>query len=287
MKGQMPARAYRMGEMGNDPRILGVSIFVSMVCHLILFGLLVIQPGYSSRRIFSPPVINVSIITLPEPDVSNKSKEATGEKKETSVRIKADPVPPAPEAAATDREKSDTKAVSIVPQKFKTKTSLKNKTFKSSKVLKRAISEIEKKVDASRADPVVKAIDRLRKTVDKSDRVDTRDEAATERANARDRQVLEVMDIYKAEIPYRIQKNWVFSEQLAGGRTDLVAWLVIEIMPDGEIRNIWFEKRSGNRYFDDQAYKAVKKSDPLPSLPEGYKRPIFNVGLRFTPFGLR
>jgi len=95
------------------------------------------------------------------------------------------------------------------------------------------------------------------------------------------------MDIYKAEIPYHIQNNWVFSERLAGGQTDLVAWLVIEIRPDGSIRDIWFEKRSGNRYFDEQAHKAVMKSDPLPPLPRGFTRPYFNVGLRFTPSGLK
>ncbi len=95
------------------------------------------------------------------------------------------------------------------------------------------------------------------------------------------------MEIYKAEIPHQIQKNWSFSKQLAGGRADLVAWLVIEVRPDGAISDIWFEKRSGNRYFDDQAFKAVRKSNPLPPLPNGYTRPYFNVGLRFTPSGLR
>ncbi len=31
--------------------------------------------------------------------------------------------------------------------------------------------------------------------------------------------------------------------------------------------NISFEKRSGNSFFDQSAYRAIKKSDPFPPLP--------------------
>lgn len=282
----MPARVYRMGEMENKPRVMGLSLFVSMACHLVFFGLLIIKPGYQPQRAFFPPVIDVSIVTLPSPEVQQKTKAAAGEKKRGVEKLKADPASLASKAAG---KKRSSEAISVAPRKYKVKTSLKRKTFKSSTVLKRALSEIEKKIDESRAEPVTKAIDRLRKTLDETQRVETvrEDQNTTERSRARNKQALDLMDIYKAEIPYRIQKNWVFSEQLAGGRTDLVAWLVIEIMPEGQVRNIWFEKRSGNRYFDAQAHKAVKKSNPLPPLPEGYKRPFFNVGLRFTPSGLK
>ena len=94
------------------------------------------------------------------------------------------------------------------------------------------------------------------------------------------------MDIYMIEIQYRIQKNWSFNEQLAGGRTDLEAWPAIKIMPNGEIKDIWFDKRSGNSYFDEQAKKAILKSDPLPPLPKGYWRSYFEVGFHFTASGL-
>jgi len=284
----MPASAYRMGQIGHDPRVMGVCALVSMACHLVLFGLFVFQPDYPSRRTFRPSVIDVSIVTLPSPTVENESN-VTGEKREVVTKIGADPATPTPKATGSDRGALSAKTVSTASQAFRPKTSLKKKTFRSSHVLKRAISEIEKKVDTARADPVTKAIDRLRKTIDETDRTEGSASGADPavKPKGQSKQVLELMDIYKAEIPYRIQKNWVFSEQLAEGRTDLVAWLVIEIMPEGQIGNIWFEKRSGNRYFDDQAYKAVKKSDPLPSLPEGYSRPFFNVGLRFTPLGLK
>jgi len=83
-----------------------------------------------------------------------------------------------------------------------------------------------------------------------------------------------------------LKKNWSFTAQLAGGRTDLEAWPAIKVMPNGEIKDIWFDKRSGNSYFDEQAKKAILKSNPLPPLPKGYWRPYFEVGFRFTASGL-
>jgi len=61
----------------------------------------------------------------------------------------------------------------------------------------------------------------------------------------------------------------------------------VKIMKDGKIRDIWFERRSGNAYFDDSAFKAVKKSDPLPPLPQGFSEPFYKVGFRFNLFELK
>ena len=91
--------------------------------------------------------------------------------------------------------------------------------------------------------------------------------------------------VYQQEIAYHIRKNWVFSEQLAGGRTDMEVRLLIKILENGNIEEIWFEKRSGNSYLDESAYKAIKKSNPLPLLPKGIQ--IYNVLLGFTPSGLK
>jgi len=228
-------------------------------------------------------VIDVSIVSLPSYDPM-----PSGPKPKTDGTAKTDAVSKTVPSKTDPGAKTDTP----VAERFRPKTSLKKKTFKSSRVVKHAISQIEKQIESSRAQPVREAIDGLRESVADADAsaVGSAEEgisASQGRSGTGGRRALELMDIYKAEIPYHIQRNWVFSEQLAGGRTGLAAWLVIEIRPDGSLRDIWFEKRSGNRYFDEQAFKAIKKSDPLPPLPNGYARPFFNVGLRFTPSGLR
>ena len=95
------------------------------------------------------------------------------------------------------------------------------------------------------------------------------------------------IDLYQLEIKFQIQKNWAFSEQLAGNHNNLESILVIKIMPNGEIKDVWFEKKSGNSHLDESARKAILKSDPLPPLPSEINGPYFTVGMIFTPSGLQ
>jgi len=193
--------------------------------------------------------------------------------------------------------KIPSKIVSVAPKKSRQiKESLKKKTFKPSKVVKSAITRIEKQVEDSRPNPVIEAINRLKSKVGSSEARDigAKGEGLTGQrgtipggALTTGYLALKPIDIYKAEIPYHIEKNWAFSEQLTGGDTDLVAIVVIKIMQNGEINDIWFEKKSGDSYFDESAFKAVKKSDPLPELPKEYLKPYYNLGLIFTPSGLK
>jgi len=285
----MRGHTYQPPGMENEPRRLFFSCTISFFCHLVFLAALIVVPDFKPDRRFSPSVIDVSLIALlsaaikaaPSKQNTSIAKRRVESKKRKTLDISSKTT------VTNDREYSD--AVSIAPKKYRIKRSLKKRTFRSSKVLKHAISRIEKKIEQSRAEPVIKAIDRLKQKIGETaaGRNDLEGSCVQDTSKGLKKRALELMDIYKAEIPYYIQKNWVFSEQLAGGRNNLVAWLVIEIRPDGNIRDIWFEERSGNRYFDDQAYKAVKKSNPLPPLPEGYSRPYFNVGLRFTPSGLK
>jgi len=101
---------------------------------------------------------------------------------------------------------------------------------------------------------------------------------------------VELMDIYNAEVMSKIRKNWAVSFQMIGGfNTNLRATLVINIQRNGYIQtDMWFEKKSGNEYFDECVLKAVKKSNPLPKLPNAYLRPLYGpIGLNFTPEGLK
>ncbi len=87
-------------------------------------------------------------------------------------------------------------------------------------------------------------------------------------------------------IPNRINKNWTLSENLLGRRFGLRAVVVIRIMQNGKINDMWFEKKSGDRYFDDSVRKAIMKSNPLRELPNDYPDPFYEVELEFTPSGL-
>jgi colicin import membrane protein len=97
----------------------------------------------------------------------------------------------------------------------------------------------------------------------------------------------ELIDLYRLEIAFQIQKQWAFNEALADGDKTLVSAIVFKVMPDGEIRDIFFTDRSGNTYLDESAYKAIVKSNPVDSHPKGLNQPYVEMGIRFTPQGIR
>ncbi|MCJ7614980.1 MAG: TonB family protein [Desulfobacterales bacterium] len=294
----MFAASYLFRDTGNDPLTLFLTFAVSLTCHAIFFAVLIYFPIHTPyNKKFLHSVINVSMVTLPaQGSASGPAGQIELKSKIQSPQPKKAQVSEIPSETISNAEQKQSKAVSVATQKSKKiKESLKKKTFKPSKIVKSAITRIEKQVENSRPNPVIAAINRLK---DKAGSTETKDIEAKEGgltgqdgnipggALTTGYRALNPIDIYKAEIPYHIEKNWAFSEQFSGGDTDLVAVVIIKIMQNGEIKDIWFEKKSGNSYFDESAFKAVKKSDPLPKLPKEYLKSYYNVGLIFTPSGL-
>lgn len=294
MQQNMQSHAYLPQRVGDDRRTLFMTFGFSFICHLVFFVILIFVPGFAKGKKSSLSIINVSIVTLPalekallpdEPRPTEPERQAAVQEKDPVAKIPPKPI------AKTDAKTS--KAVSIKPTKKKVKQSLKKKTFKSSKVVKSAITKIEKKVQESRPDEIKKAIARLKDQVAKTEVIDHKKDKDQKGlgipggSGAASKRDLELIDLYRIEIAYIIQKNWAFSEQLAGGRQDLEAWVAIKVMSNGEIKDVWFDKRSGNSYFDEAAEKAIKKSNPLPPFPKGYLRSFCEAGFHFTPSGIK
>lgn len=279
-------------------------------------------PGPKSEKPGSPepktakPEIQES---RPEPPAPKPAKAEVHEPKPVPPAPKPEKVPvpePQPPVPKPEPEKSPD-VISLSNEKPKIKTSLKKETFKSNQAIKNALNRIEKQVDESKpVDPLASALDRIKSKVAKEESEtgkSTSKEPATGKASGSGGSGsgsgaasgsggsgggaggtggtgafgIQPIDFYKSLIPNHIENNWVFNEQLVGGRSDLVSVIVIKIMKNGEITDIWFEKKSGNSYFDDSVYRAVKKSNPLPPLPREYTQPYYELGLVFTPKGLK
>ncbi len=174
--------------------------------------------------------------------------------------------------------------------KLKPKRSLKKKTFKSGRIKEQAIDKIRKDIDASGSKSVESAIDRIRRNVESTRPAGEEQVSEMGRQGGRPGGMgasSDIMDVYNAEIAYRISRNWAFSKQLADGRTDLEAVILLKILRSGDIRDIRFEKKSGNDYLDESAMRAVQKSKPLPVLPKAYIGPYYTVGFIFDEKGLK
>jgi colicin import membrane protein len=294
--------AYAKRYQGKDPNSQSM-VFpfgVSFLFHLVIMGALIFMPEFGSGPRFGGGVVNVSLVSLPSPGPDSAGPAASVVRpKPVEKKPPQEPVVKVPEPKPVPVVKTPPKAVSLAPKKKKIKKSLKKKTLDREKIIDSAIERIEKKVEKTETDSVAAALDRLKRQVGEAEaQVEKGSGGASSKAGVGrpgpiggsgtgGARVLESILIYQAEIQYQIQKNWAFSQQLAGDNTQMEAVLAIKVLRSGEIEDIWFDKKSGNAYLDDSAYKALVKSNPLPALPKDYLGPHYKIGLRFGPQGLK
>jgi colicin import membrane protein len=277
----------------------GISLFI----HLSFIGYVVFLPESAPRRRFSPGSINVSLVSLPGPPVSAAvpaSKTAVIPKPEAKKTAKA-PVIKEPPPRPLPVTPKPQKKVSLAPgkSKWKVKKSLKKKTLDRRKMIDHAVSGVQKKIEKSESDSVNQALEALKKKVAQTEantvQTDQTTRAATGAAGAgvpgatgsggqRD---LDLIDIYKIEVAFQVERHWAFSEQLAGDSSALQASLVFRVLPSGEVTDIRVTERSGNSYLDESAYRAIVKASPVSPHPAGTKALYVTVALRFTPQGIR
>ena len=305
MKATKHAYANRYQGTGNDSRLVGVSFGISIAIHVVFLGTLIFMPQSGSGNRFSSSVVNVSLVSMPgkapaagpaaAPVPAPMKKKEQKPAKEQVAKI----TPPSKKTVTAVQKPKDTVSLNTKPKK---KASLKKKTLDRSKMIKDAINEVQKKVEDRQSASLNEALNRIKKQVAETESTtpqpnptagapgNTGSTGAVGPAGSGTGggpRTLEAIRIYQAEIQYQIQKNWAFSQQLAGNSLELEAVLAIKIMRNGEIEDIWFDKRSGNDYLDDSAYKALVKSNPLPPLPSEYMGSSYKIGLIFGPKGLK
>ena len=88
------------------------------------------------------------------------------------------------------------------------------------------------------------------------------------------------MASYYAAIWSKIKGQWSLPRDILS-KENIETVIQARILRNGAISDIIFEKRSGNRYFDDSAMKAIKKASPLPPLPEWIRDNSIEIGIRF------
>lgn len=294
MEERIDAPAYFFHRAGNGSKTFFLTYAFSAIVHLAFFVILIFAPGHTTDKKFFPAVINVSMVTLP-----GDEKGAKAEKQVEQASRQKKTVVSRPSAATSVKVSSKPQdTVSVAPKKKKVKRSLKKKTFKPARAVKSAITRIEETVEETKPPPLKEAFERLEKTVVTKEAIDRLKQkhgkdvpgqptGVSGVPGAHSKKILEIIDIYRLEIAYKVQKNWAFSGQLAGDTAKLQASLVFKVMPSGEIKGVFFTDRSGNSFLDESAYKAIIKSNPVDPHPVGVLKPYVNVGLRFTPEGVR
>jgi len=274
-------------DFDNQSKTFVVFFGLSLLSHIFIFALIVFVhlPNLSFRHISPPSAIQVDLVglntdlPLPPPKGSKDSLEPVKQPEEQKPENPKET--PVKEASKKDISSSD--FVVKEPGEPELKKSLKKETFNTQKVLENAVKQIEKQTETAPSASLNDRLAALRQEV-KKDARGVPWGASTGPTGGQYGGPLTPIQIYQAEVSSRLKSNWVFSEKLAGETEGLETRLIIKILPDGSITDIWFEKRSGNEYLDDSAYKTIMKSNPLPPLPPGYSS--YHLVLGFTPFGL-
>lgn len=91
---------------------------------------------------------------------------------------------------------------------------------------------------------------------------------------------------YSRFIWSKIKKNWTIPAALLP-KNNMEAIIEVRIGQSGALEYVGFEKHSGNRYFDESAMRAVKKSAPFPPLAGWVADRSIEIGIRFHSAELR
>jgi len=272
---------------GFDPRFKW-TILISVALHVaaILIGLIII-PEIASSAKKAPPIYTVNFISLPE--TTTKAAETRPVKKSVpKTTVKRAYVPP--------KSKAKLVPVGRVAEKPTKKTNLKKiakappqtkpiRRVDSSRDIEAALSRIQREVD-SRETTDQRLDSALAKVAEKVEAGSDDPSLYSLQGTGTARELESRMRDYLVIIYNVIQANWNMPPaSLIKKKGVLEAVYIIEIAPSGQIKRAWFERKSGDKFFDQSTEKAVARS-VLPPLPDLYKNGSFEVGLRFTPSGL-
>jgi len=106
------------------------------------------------------------------------------------------------------------------------------------------------------------------------------------RGNVPQAQVSSRLNEYYGFIQSRVKSNWILPQALRP-KENVETIIEVRILSNGAVERLNFEKRSGNRYVDDSAMKAVQKSIPFPPFPDGMMDNYIEIGIRFPSSELR
>jgi TonB family protein len=121
--------------------------------------------------------------------------------------------------------------------------------------------------------------DRLNKAIDEMRRKAASQEAGGQPFSGQGN-TASLMSQYYTQIWSKVRQNWALPSSILADK-NLEAIVDVTVLRSGQVTNITFEKRSGNSYFDQSAYRAIRKSDPFPPLPTWIQDSSVELGIRF------
>jgi TonB family protein len=234
---------HRAGPEGGR---FGRMLFFSAFIHLILLTFFVISTNMPAPKWTFGPVHTVQLVSF-----SGRMLKGTGVSSLSREVLQPHPAP----SAIILRKPVETKAA--VP-------------LKREEVLKKPADGVEKALAA-----IKDRVQSMSKPQPAAGKQATQAEGQTGQAEAGQR-----MDPYYAEIWARIRGQWSLPQGILP-KSNVETVINVRILRNGAVVDVGFERKSGNRYFDDSAMRAIKKASPLPPLPSWIRGNDIEIGIRF------
>lgn len=163
----------------------------------------------------------------------------------------------------------------------------KTKDADQTVILKRKITSIFSDVpqQRTRESDIQKALDALRQR--QSNSTPAVPQAGTSTgAPASAGEIHSEINAYIQTVWLKVKQNWSVPPSLMTD-DNIMAVIDIRIDRSGALEKVAFEKRSGNRFFDESALRAVKKAQPFAPLPPWVRENAIEIGIRFHSAELR
>jgi TonB family protein len=109
---------------------------------------------------------------------------------------------------------------------------------------------------------------------------------ASGRPKISDAEINTQINEYTGVVLSKVKQNWTMPQSLIPEK-NITAIIDVKILRNGTLEYVGFEKRSGNRYFDDSALRTIKKSSPVPPLPYWIKDNSIEISIIFPSSELR
>jgi colicin import membrane protein len=254
-----------------------IAVAMSLVIHILFFGMCLLFSSGDTDKAKKPHVINVDLLYFPVPERKPEKIEENDSEKTEKISGKI-------------QKKREQKAEKIKKPVYERKKSVTQKksnkhVLKPKEILKQARKELEKQIEETKPDPLATRISQLKQEILRTDSLNEKknnEEVIAEKSDNTGSRVANIRDRYLEKARYTIRDRWTYPKNLANSDENLEVNINVTIMPSGEIIDTWFVKRSGNSHFDRSVSAAVMKSNPLPPFPPGLTDPSVPVTLSFT-----
>ncbi|MBU1138179.1 MAG: TonB C-terminal domain-containing protein [Proteobacteria bacterium] len=287
---------------------------LAVLLHLLLLSSAILLPKYLQKNTIIPESYTVDLISITESPAELSSPPAAAtpappeppaakiqQLKEVAAKKTAPIAPPIAETVQPEQ----VQAISIKPLKRKIKNKnapdLQAQETRRQKELEqkqeqqalearrqellaearrqRAVAAAEAKAAASEA---VNALKHMLQTDAVASSAKTGQQSSSEPSRGTSNALA---DQYHANIKAHLHRFWALPD-IKPWDPDLLAVVVIVISQNGQIISHSFEKRSGDRVFDQFVSKTIQDANPLPPIPGALKKQQYTLGFNFKPGGI-